>query len=71
MDKDKVMNIVNTTVPILVSLGAINWGLIGFFDYNIIDKFLSGNAERIVYALIGLAAVYNLGLIPKILKKKD
>ena len=69
MDKDKIMNVVNVAVPILVSLGAINWGLIGFFDYNIIDKFLSGNAERIVYALIGLAAIYNLGLIPKSMKK--
>ena len=69
MEKAKVMSIVNVAVPILVSLGAINWGLIGFFDYNLIDQFLSGNAERIVYALIGLAAVYNLGLIPKSMKK--
>lgn len=69
MDKAKVMNIVNAIAPILVSLGAIDIGLRGFFDYSIIEQFVSGDLRRVVFAIIGLAAIWNIGLIPKLLKK--
>lgn len=44
----------------LLLVGGINWGLVGFFKYNLVDK-ISGNnfdADRVVYAIVGLAAVY-------------
>lgn len=77
MDKAKVMNIVNVTAPVLVSIGALNWGLIGLFEYNLIEEVLGdgGSATsstplaKIVYILIGASAVYTLGLIPVIQKK--
>ena len=45
---------------ILVIIGGINWGLIGFFNFNLVT-FIFGNASiiaRIIFAVIGIAAVY-------------
>ena len=54
------MRVIYQTAFALVIIGAINWGLVGFFDYNLVDAlFGSGSAlARIVYALVGLSAVY-------------
>lgn len=77
MDKAKVMGIVNLCAPILVSLGALNWGLVGLFEYNVIEEVFSdggsaystNTAAKIIYILIGASAIYTLGLIPMIQKK--
>ncbi|HRV76166.1 MAG: DUF378 domain-containing protein [Candidatus Nomurabacteria bacterium] len=53
---------------VLVVVGALNWGLVGFFDYNLVvelaDLVVSGqaleNVVRVVYAVVGLAGVYQL-----------
>lgn len=53
---------------VLVIVGALNWGLVGFFDYNLVvelaDMVVSGqaleNVVRVVYAVVGLAGVYQL-----------
>ncbi len=45
---------------VIVIIGAINWGLIGFFRFDLV-AFLFGNMSwlsRIVYALVGLCALY-------------
>lgn len=41
-------------------VGAVNWGLIGFFDFNLV-AFLFGSmtwVSRIIYALVGLCGLY-------------
>jgi uncharacterized membrane protein YuzA (DUF378 family) len=46
----------------LVAIGAINWGLIGFFDFNLV-RFIFGDmtlVSRIIYALVGLSGLYSL-----------
>lgn len=44
-------------------VGAINWGLVGLFDYNLVNAILGGWAgvERVVYVLVGLAGLAMLG----------
>ena len=40
--------------------GAVNWGLVGFFDFNLV-AFLFGSMSwlsRIIYALVGLCGLY-------------
>ena len=77
MDKEKALSIANTIAPILVSIGAINWGLIGLFKYNVIEEVLGdgGSATtstplaKIVYILIGISGVYMLTLVQKLMKK--
>ncbi|MBI2021753.1 DUF378 domain-containing protein [Candidatus Daviesbacteria bacterium] len=44
----------------LVVLGAINWGLVGLLDYNLVSTLLGSGSlfERVAYALIGLAGLW-------------
>jgi len=41
----------------LSMVGALNWGLIGFFNYNLVDSILPSYAS-LIYKIVGIAAVY-------------
>lgn len=46
---------------ILVIVGGLNWGLVGInMDYNLVNMLLGAwpMVERVVYILVGLAAIY-------------
>lgn len=48
---------------VLVIVGAINWGLIGFFQFDLVAAIFGGQAamlSRIVYALVGIAGLYSI-----------
>ena len=47
---------------ILIIIGAINWGLIGFFDINLVALLFGSMSwlSRIIYALVGLCGLYLL-----------
>ena len=52
----------------LVIIGAINWGLIGFFRFDLV-AFLFGNMSwlsRIIYALVGISGLYLLSAYGRI-----
>ena len=53
----KGWNIVALTIGII---GAINWGLIGFFDFNLVASLFGGMSwlSRIIYGLVGLCGIY-------------
>lgn len=56
----KKMNWLEWSAMVLVILGALNWGLVGLFDFNLVTWFF-GDIKMIipiVYDLIGLAAFY-------------
>jgi uncharacterized membrane protein YuzA (DUF378 family) len=55
-----VRNPVDWIALILVIIGGLNWGLVGLFNFNLVDAiFGAGSAlSRIVYVLVGLAALY-------------
>ena len=44
----------------LVIIGGINWGLIGLFDYNLVDAIFGTMSltSRIIYTLVGIAGVW-------------
>jgi len=53
----KTLNLIALTLTII---GAINWGLIGLFNFNLVS-FLFGDMtllSRIIYSLVGLAGLY-------------
>ncbi len=59
-------NVVDKVALVLVVIGGLNWGLVGAFNYNLVDSLLGeGSAlARIVYVLVGLAALVVLaGLV--------
>ena len=45
---------------LLVLVGALNWGLVAFFNFNLVSVIFGAGTmlERVVYALVGLSAVY-------------
>lgn len=53
----KVFNVICLT---LVIVGAIVWGIIGIFNFNLVDAlFGTGSAfSRIIYTLVGIAGLY-------------
>ena len=45
---------------ILVVVGALNWGLVGLFQFDLVATLFGGQAaplSRVVYALVGLAGI--------------
>jgi len=56
------MKFVGTVALVLVVIGGINWGLVGFFDYNLVDSIFGAGSvvARVVYALVGLSALWVL-----------
>lgn len=53
---------------ILVIIGAINWGLIGLFNFNLVDSLFGQPTNligRIVYILIGVSGIDMLMLLFK------
>jgi len=57
----------------LLIIGAINWGLVGVFGFDLV-AFLFGEMSifsRLIYAVVGLAAVYDLVFIKAIWKRWD
>lgn len=56
------------TVLVLVIIGAINWGLIGFFSFDLV-RVLFGDMttlSRIIYALVGLSGLYSLSFFGRL-----
>jgi uncharacterized protein len=45
---------------VLAIIGAVNWGLVGFFNYDLVADLFGANSavSRIIYSLVGLAGVY-------------
>ena len=49
----------------LIVIGAINWGLVGFFQFDLIAAVFGGVGgwvSRILYSLVGLAGLYCISL---------
>lgn len=49
----------------LVIIGALNWGLVGFFNFDLVSSIFGINfrlVSRIIFALVGLAGIYCLTL---------
>ncbi|MBI2620911.1 DUF378 domain-containing protein [candidate division WWE3 bacterium] len=56
------MKILHIVSFVLVVAGALNWGLVGLLDLNLVASLLGGVpvAEKAIYVLVGLAAVYEV-----------
>lgn len=67
------MKALDYTALALTIIGAINWGLIGFFRFNLVT-FLFGDMtilSRIVYALVGLCGLYLLSFFGRVGNSMD
>ncbi|RSL34161.1 DUF378 domain-containing protein [Salibacterium salarium] len=56
------------TALVLTIIGAINWGLIGFFGFDLIAAIFGSQAQamaRVIYALVGIAGLYSISILMK------
>lgn len=56
------MKVLDIIALILVIIGAINWGLIGLFNFNLVDTIFGATSivSRIIYTLVGIAGLYSI-----------
>lgn len=62
------MKAIDYIVLVLVIIGAINWGLVGFFELDLV-AFLFGSMSvlsRIIYAVIGICGLYAISFCGRI-----
>lgn len=62
------MKVLNGIVLALIIIGAINWGLIGLFNFNLVT-YIFGNMQaisRIIFALVGIAGLWSLTFFGKL-----
>lgn len=67
---NKIINYIALT---LVIIGAVIWGLIGFFNINLLDMTLGDMPwlVRIIYALVGISGLYLITFFAYINARND
>ncbi|RUL48693.1 MULTISPECIES: DUF378 domain-containing protein [Lysinibacillus] len=67
------MGLVYRLALVLVIIGAINWGLIGLFQFNLVAALFGENSalSRIVYSLVGLSGLLTIPLLFKAFEEED
>lgn len=56
----------DTLALILVIIGALNWGMIGLFQFDLVASIfggMSGIVSRIIYTLVGLAGIWGISIL--------
>lgn len=59
------MKIIDKIALALIIIGAINWGLIGLFSFNLVDTIFGAMSiiSRIVYVLVGISGLWGIRLL--------
>ena len=59
------METLQKTCLVITIIGAINWGLIGLFDFNLVETiFQTGSIlSKIIYILVGICGLINIGIL--------
>ena len=50
---------------VLTIIGALNWGLVGLFNFNLVEAIFGVEAllTKVIYSFVGLAGIINIGLL--------
>ena len=68
-----MMVILQKIALVFTIIGAIKWGLIGLFDFNLVAT-LFGSVEiieKIIYILVGISGLINIGIFFMNLEDRD
>ncbi len=59
------MNTLQKICLVITIIGAINWGFIGLLDINLVEAIFGAESmiSRIVYSLVGLTGLINIGIL--------
>lgn len=56
----------DTLALILIVIGALNWGLVGIFQFDVVAAIfggMSGVVSRIIYTVVGLAGLWGITML--------
>ena len=61
------MNTLFKSTLILSIIGCLNWGLVGLFNFNLVEYLLGDGSliTRIVYVLVMISGLINIGILTK------
>lgn len=64
----KGMSVIGTIALILLVIGGLNWALVGLFDFDLVAALFGDMTllARIVYVLVGIAALIAFGLFRRV-----
>ena len=71
------MKRIDILAAVLLVVGGLNWGLVAVADFDLVAALFglefgeTNAASRVVYALVGLAAVYEAARLPNILRRSS
>lgn len=56
------MKILKGLLSVLVTIGAVNWGLVGTSRVDLVEKLFGrgSSVSRIIYSLVGIAGIYHI-----------
>ena len=65
------LNAIDWIALALMVVGGLNWGLVGVFDFDLVAALFGpmSAVSRVVYALVGMAAVWGLVMLAKLGKR--
>ena len=60
-----IMKVIDTIALVLIIIGAINWGLVGIFNFNLVDAIFGAMSviSRIIYILVGISGLWAIKLL--------
>ena len=67
------MKALDIIAVILLAIGGLNWGLVGMFDFDLVAAVFGdmSTIARIIYVIVGLAAVYQISMLKPISTRWD
>ena len=59
------MKVIDTIALVLIIIGAINWGLVGIFNFNLVDAIFGAMSviSKIIYILVGISGLWAIKLL--------
>jgi len=66
------MKALDIIAAVLLVVGGLNWGLWGAFEFDLVATIFGGNTTvlaKVVYCLVGLAALYQAASVPMIQRR--
>ncbi|HBG27031.1 MAG: DUF378 domain-containing protein [Planctomycetes bacterium GWF2_41_51] len=67
----KFAKTIDVIVWVLLIIGGLNWGLVGLFEFNLVAALFGEMSilSRIIYVLVGFAALYDIFAIKAITRR--
>ena len=63
VEKSDDMEMLQKIALAFTIIGALNWGLIGLFDYNLVTAMISNmTLVRVIYSIIAICGLINIGI---------